>query len=105
GETLAEIGNIDEAVQRFGRADAAFPGHVPALEGWRQAALKGQLWIDVAEAATRQAAGTTGAARAALHHFAGVALMDKALVGEQATAAFRRALEAEPSHRDSFLRL
>ena len=84
-------------MQRFGKAEAALPGHVPALEGWRQAALKGQLWIDVAEAATRQAAGApSGKQRAALHHFAGVALMDKALVGEQAMAAFRRALEADP---------
>ncbi len=105
GETLADIGKIDEAVQRFGKADAAFPGHVPALEGWRQAALKGQLWIDVAEAATRQAAGALGPQRAALHHFAGVALMDKALVGDQAMAALRRALEADPGHRDAFLRL
>jgi len=105
GETLADLGRIDEAVQRFGKADAVFPGHVPALEGWRQAALKGQLWIDVAEAATRQGAGVTGAARAALHHFAGVALMDKALVGDQAMAAFRRALEADHGHRDAFLRL
>ncbi len=105
GETLAEIGKIDEAVQRFGKAEAALPGHVPALEGWRQAALKGQLWVDVAEAATRQAAGASGPARAALHHFAGVALMDKALSGEQAMAAFRRALEADHGHRDAFLRL
>jgi len=105
GETLADIGKIDEAVQRFGKADAAFPGHVPALEGWRQAALKGQLWIDVAEAATRQAAGAAGPQRAALHHFAGVALMDKALAGDQAMAALRRALEADPGHRDAFLRL
>ncbi|MEO7730039.1 MAG: hypothetical protein ABIY55_03635, partial [Kofleriaceae bacterium] len=105
GETLAELGQIDAAVQRFGQADAAFPGHVPALEGWRQAALKGQLWIDVAEAASRQAAGAEGKARATLHHFAGVALMDKALVGDRAMAAFRRALEAEPGHKDAFLRL
>lgn len=110
GETLAEIEQIDEAVIRFGRAEQALPGHVPALEGWRMAALKGQLWIDVAEAATRQAKGATGdapddAQRAALHHFAGVVLMDKALVGEQAMASFRRALEADPQHRDAFLRL
>jgi hypothetical protein len=105
GETLADIGKIDAAVQRFGKADAAFPGHVPALEGWRQAALKGELWIDVAEAATRQAAGAEGKHRAALHHFAGVALMDKALVGDRAAASLRRALEADPEHRDAFLRL
>ena len=106
GETLAEIGQIDGAVQRFGRAEAALPGHVPALEGWRQAALKGALWIDVAEASTRQALNTTEPKlRSALHHFAGVALMDKALVGEQAMVAFRRALEADPGHKDAFLRL
>jgi hypothetical protein len=105
GETLTEIGKIDEAVQRFGKAEAALPGHVPALEGWRQAALKGQLWVDVADAATRQAAGASGPARAALHHFAGVALMDRALTGDQAMAAFRRALDADRGHRDAFLRL
>ena len=65
GETLAELGQIDEAVQRFGKAEAVLPGHVPALEGWRQAALKGQLWIDVAEAATRQAAGDRRPTRSA----------------------------------------
>jgi len=106
GETLAEIGQIDEAVLRFGRAEAALPGHIPALEGWRQAALKGQLWIDVAEAASRQAANADeDKQKASLYHFAGVAMMDKALVGEQAMVAFRKALEADPKHKDSFLRL
>ncbi|MBA3396624.1 MAG: tetratricopeptide repeat protein, partial [Deltaproteobacteria bacterium] len=106
GETLAEIGKVDEAVQRFGRAENALPGHVPALEGWRHVALKGQLWIDVADAASRQAAvGSDVTQRAALYHFAGVALMDKALAGEQAAIAFRRALEAEPKHHDAFVRL
>ncbi|MFT3699870.1 MAG: tetratricopeptide repeat protein [Kofleriaceae bacterium] len=105
-ETLAEIDKIDAAVQMFGRADQVAPGHVPALEGWRNAALKGQLWIDVAQAATRQGnAAGDAEAKAALHHFAGVALMDKALEGGQAMQAFRRALEADPSHKDSFLRL
>ncbi|NVB78829.1 MAG: tetratricopeptide repeat protein, partial [Kofleriaceae bacterium] len=106
GETLAELGQIDAAVEKFGKAEQVMPGHVPALEGWRAAALKGQLWIDVAEAATRQASvGGDADTRAALHHFAGVVLMDKALVGDQAMAAFRRALEANPSHRDSFMRM
>jgi tetratricopeptide (TPR) repeat protein len=106
GETLAEIGQIDVAVQSFGKAEAAQPGHIPALDAWQQAALKGQLWVDVAEAATRLAASAGDAEqRAGLHHFAGVVMMDKALVAEQAMASFRRALDAEPSHRDAFLRL
>ncbi|HSK04893.1 MAG TPA: hypothetical protein VK932_26770, partial [Kofleriaceae bacterium] len=106
GETHAEIGLIDAAVQRFGRAEAALPGHVPALEGWRQAALKGQLWVDLAEATTRQAGGAADPKQGAqLHHFAGVVLMDKALIGDRAMAAFHRALEADPEHRDAFLRL
>jgi lipopolysaccharide biosynthesis regulator YciM len=106
GETLAELGKIDEAVQKFGLAEQVVPGHVPALEGWRQAALKGQLWLDVAEAANREAAVTADAgAKAALYHFAGVVLMDKALIGEQAMVAFKKALEADPGHGDAFLRL
>ncbi|MBV8758094.1 MAG: hypothetical protein JO257_12485 [Deltaproteobacteria bacterium] len=106
GETLAEVGNIDEAVQKFGKASEVLPGHVPALEGWRNAALKGQLWVDVAEAANREAAVAEETdAKARLYHFAGVVLMDKALVGEQAMIAFKKALEADPAHKDAFLRL
>ncbi|MGE0871764.1 MAG: tetratricopeptide repeat protein, partial [Kofleriaceae bacterium] len=103
---LAEVGQVDAAVGKFGLADAALPGYAPALESWRQTALKGQLWVDAAEAATRQANNADDAGtRAQLHHFAGVVLMDKALVGERATASFRRALAADPNHRDAFVRL
>lgn len=106
GETLAEIDQIDAAVQKFGMADEVLPGHVPALAGWRATAMKGQLWIDVAQAVTRLAATMADvSARARLHHFAGVALMDKALVGERAVACFRSALEADPRHKDAFVRL
>jgi tetratricopeptide (TPR) repeat protein len=106
GEILAELGNIAEAVGKYGKASEVLPGHVPALEGWRAAALKGQLWTDVAEAATRQAAAADEPdARARLYHFAGVALMDKVLAGDQATQAFRKALDADPAHKDAFVRL
>jgi len=106
GEILAEIGQTDVAVQKFAMAAEVVPGHVPALEGWRTSALKGHLWTDVAQAALRLAAATADATQRARHyHFAGVAQMDKALIGDQAIVAFRKALEADPSHKDSFVRL
>lgn len=106
GETLAEVGDIEAAIARFKRAEEAFPGHVPALRGWRLAALKGELWLDVAESASREAAATDDqAARAELYHLAGVALMDKAALAERAMVPLQRALVAMPAHRDAFLRL
>ena len=48
---------------------------------------------------------TDATARARLHHLAGVALMDKALVGDKAAISFRRALDADPKLTDAFLRL
>lgn len=106
GETFAEIGDIEAAIARFKVAVEACEGHIPALRGWRLAALKGQLWLDVAESASREAAATDDAGgRAALYHLAGVALMDKALVAERALGPLSQALTAEPGHRDAFLRL
>ncbi len=106
GETLTDLGRIDEALAHFKAADELRGGHVPALEGWREAALRGQLWVDFAEAATREAALTSDmGARARLHHLAGVALMDRALAGERAADALRAALDADPRHADAFVRL
>jgi cellulose synthase operon protein C len=106
GETLAEIGDIEGAIDRFKRAEQAFPGHIPALRGWRLAALKGQLWLDVAESASREAAATDEMpARGELYHLAGVALMDKAAMAERAMVPLQKALNAVPSHKDAFLRL
>lgn len=105
GETLTEIGDIEGAIDRFKRAEEAFAGHIPALRGWRLAALKGQLWLDVAESASREAAATEElAARGDLYHLAGVALMDKAALAERAMVPLSRALVAVPAHRDAFLR-
>ncbi|MEZ4359481.1 MAG: hypothetical protein R3B48_04820 [Kofleriaceae bacterium] len=105
-ETRAELGELEESIARFKRAEQSFPGHLPALRGWRLAALKGQLWLDVAESASREAEATSDpAARAELYHLAGVTLMDKALVAERAMTPLSRALAAEPGHRDAFLRL
>lgn len=105
GETLTEIGDLDGAIAAFKDAVARVPGHVPALAGWRWAALRGQLWVDVAEAALAEAGQQAGpAARARLAHLAAVALMDRALDGDRALAALRVALTAEPAHRDAFVR-
>ncbi len=106
GETFAEIGDIEAAISRFRCAEEACEGHIPALRGWRLAALKGQLWLDVAESASREAAATDEPkARCALYHLAGVALMDKALAAERALVPLQKALDADPSHHDAFVRL
>ena len=106
GETLSEVGNIEAAIDKFRKADEILPGYVPALQGWRHAALRGNLWLDVAEAAGREAATTTDATqRGGLYHLAGVALMDRALAGERAVPMLRKALAADPAHHDAFVRL
>ena len=106
GETLAEIGQLEAAIERFKAADALLGGYVPALQGWRFAAMKAGLWIDVADSAAREAAATADAShRARLYHLAGVALMDRALAGERAVPVLRKALAADPRHHDAFVRL
>jgi tetratricopeptide (TPR) repeat protein len=106
GETLAGLGKPAEAMQRFARAARAQPAYLPAFEAWQEIALTSELWLDLAEAATCRAnLGGEHRTVAALHHFAGVALMDKARAREPAVAALRRALELDPSHLDAFVRL
>ncbi|MCG8420678.1 MAG: hypothetical protein MJE77_22390 [Proteobacteria bacterium] len=111
GESLLELGDIDQAIVRFREAnrqyrDAHGHGYGPALFGWRYAAIQGRLWIDVAEAALSEAElAESDAERVALSHLAGVALMDRALNGERAVPALRRVLEADPGHQDAFVRL
>ncbi len=106
GITLAALGKPADAVQRFARATAALPGYRPALDGWLQTALEGRLWAEAARAAEHKA-NVAGDPKtiAVLHHFAGVALMDKALASEPAIEALRRALVADPTHFDAFRRL
>ncbi|MCB9562807.1 MAG: tetratricopeptide repeat protein [Kofleriaceae bacterium] len=106
GETFAELGQLESAIERFRAAEELQPGYVPALQGWRLAALRGGLWLDFAEAAAREAAATTDdTQRGALYHLAGVALMDRALVGERAVPVLRKCLAADPRHVDAFVRL
>ena len=106
GETYADVGQLDDALARFRAAAAVAPGYVPALLGWRTAAIKSQLWPEVAEAAIKQAEVTADdSARATLFHLAGVTLMDKARDHERAIVTLQRACTANPDHRDAFVRL
>lgn len=111
GETLTALGDIDGSLERFKVASAQHHeaighGYAPALFGWRHAALVGKLWVDVADAALAEAElSDTVSERAALCHLAGVALMDRAITGERAAAAFRLVLHADPRHHDAFVRL
>jgi hypothetical protein len=106
GETMIDLGELEAAVARFRRAAERVPSYAPALQGWRAAALKGSQWADVAEAAAREAEVTRDDdAKAALYHLAGVALMDRALLGDKALPLLQRALVANPRHHDAFLRV
>lgn len=107
GETLLGLRKIDAAIAHFkAAADMVEGGHGPALSGWRRAAMAGELWLDLADAAQREAeTAVTDRDRAALYHLAGVALMDKALAGEQAVGVLRKVLAVDPAHRDAFVRL
>lgn len=106
GDTLAMLGQAQAAVRRFAEATDALPSYQPALDAWHDTALDGQLWRDLADVVTRSA-GRRGDVHeiAALYHFAGVALMDKANARELAIAALRRACDSDPLHGDAFLRL
>jgi tetratricopeptide (TPR) repeat protein len=106
GETLADIGEVDRAISHLKIAVDDLPGYLPALQTWQRAALRGQLWLDCAEACIREAAATPDdPRRASLYHLAGVILMDKSLLGERAIIPLRNALHVMPDHRDAFVRL
>ena len=106
GETLAALGRPAEAIDQFAEAADTLPAYAAALEAWHQTALANRLWFQLAEVATRRSKLEHEPKKiAALHHFAGVALMDKARAAEPAIVAFGRALQSDPRHADAALRL
>jgi tetratricopeptide (TPR) repeat protein len=106
GETLLDVGEVDQALACFRRAAEPAPAPPAALAGWREAALRGQLWLDAATATSLEAeAAATAEAQVARFHLAAVILMDKAVDGQRAAAALERVLELDPTHPDAFARL
>ena len=106
GETLRSVGDGAQAIASFRAAVAALPGYAPALAGWRDAAVAGEMWQDVADVAEREAeSAVLDEERARLYHVAGVVLMDRSVSEERAVGALRRVLDIDPAHRDAFLRL
>jgi tetratricopeptide (TPR) repeat protein len=106
GNSWSSTGDHETAIARFRAAESVIPGYIPALEGWRRAALKAQLWVDMADATLREAIATDDVARRAmLFQLAGVVFMEKALIPERAIEAFRAVLDTDPGHRDAFLRI
>ncbi|MDX2093473.1 MAG: hypothetical protein SFX73_36855 [Kofleriaceae bacterium] len=106
GETLAAASKPAEAVAALARAVETDPEYAPALDAWLHHAVAGKQWHEVARVATRKATlASDRHVAAAQHHLAGVALMDHAGANDEAIVAFRRVLEIEPAHRDTFARL
>jgi tetratricopeptide (TPR) repeat protein len=104
--SFGQAGQYESAIERFTQAHKASIGYLPAYEGWRLVALKGQLWLEVAAVCELEAGlSDSPAQRAYLFHLAGVALMDKALVVQRAIDCFRSCLVADPLHHDAFVRL
>ena len=95
GEALAAAGRRGEAITELARAIEIDAGYAPAAAQWLHHALLGEQWQEVARAAAKEGR----------HHLAGVVLMDKVAAPGPAIAALRLALDAEPSHRDGFVRL
>lgn len=105
-EILSDLGQTDMAIERFREASVLSNGFAPALAGWRQAAITGQRFAEVAEAALREAElCAIDSERAALVHLAGVAAMDRAEAPETAMNAFEQVLALDPAHEDAFARL
>ncbi|MBT8494363.1 MAG: tetratricopeptide repeat protein, partial [Deltaproteobacteria bacterium] len=108
GDTFQDLGSIEAAIDHYRSALEAKEDWMPALIGWRRAAVTAELWGDMATTALRQAAAEDDSEleeRARLLHIAGVALMDKALEGERAIGVLQQVLELVPTHDDAFARL
>jgi hypothetical protein len=96
----------DDALARYRASADTLPGWTPALRAWRRVALRHGLWADVVVSAKQEAATARGdAERAGLLHLAAVAAMDHAGDLDEAVAALRGVLAAQPLHDDAFARL
>ncbi|MBI4508337.1 MAG: tetratricopeptide repeat protein [Deltaproteobacteria bacterium] len=104
GDALAEVAPA-QAISRYRRAAELMPGHLPALRGWRQAALVAEKWDEVAEACEREAALDQVEDRAALYHLAAVVCMDRMRDQDRAIADLRATLAARPNNDDACARL
>ncbi|HET6610371.1 MAG TPA: tetratricopeptide repeat protein, partial [Kofleriaceae bacterium] len=105
-EIALALGDVPGAIARYRAAVAALGSYDAALSGWQRIALLEQRWSEAADAALAHADGSVrDSERARLYHLAGVLLMERAGDPERAIAALRKALAADPAHRDAFARL
>ena len=87
------IGDYSGATESFRAATEAAPGHLPSLSGWREVAWRAEDWNSFATACELESEVTTDdSERGALFHLAGVAMMDKALDGPEATRLLKSAM-------------
>ena len=106
GETLAELGETEQAMEVFRSAHDVAPQYKPALLAWKRVAFESRNWSEVAQVAGRSADVAKCADEAVeMNYLSAVALMDGVENQERAVWALQKVIAIDPVHAAAFDRL